>query len=304
MPRQEETTFTALPRAADTARRHAFLIVLAGPQFGEVFPLEPGRERIIGRHGGSDLALLDDGVSRRHARILLDEGGALLSDLDSQNGTWVNGRRIREETRVADGARIQLGAHTTFKFVHADELEARYQQRVAEGALLDPLTVLHNRRHLEERLAAELAAAKRHGRQVSVAMVDVDHFKKVNDTHGHLVGDEALKLVALVLRGALRKEDVLARYGGEEFVVVGRETGGAGARAMGERLRRAVEQSRCTVGAVELAVTVSVGVATLTVVPDGTYEDAGHRLIGAADKALYAAKASGRNRVAVQPTES
>ena len=100
--------------------------------------------------------------------------------------------------------------------------------KIAEGALQDPLTGLFNRRHLEERLASELAAAQRHGRELSLLLVDVDFFKTVNDRHGHLAGDEALKMVAFVLRGAIRKEDVLARYGGEEFVVVARETGARG----------------------------------------------------------------------------
>jgi diguanylate cyclase (GGDEF)-like protein len=277
-------------------RRHAFLVALSGPQFGEVFRLVPGREHVIGRGEGADVTLLDDGVSRRHARISVDVRGAWLSDLSSQNGTWVEGKAV-QETRLTDGGRFQLGGHTTLKFVHADELEARYQLRLAEGALHDPLTGLHNRRHLEERLLAELSAAQRHGRPLSVLVADLDHFKRVNDTHGHLAGDEALKLAALVLRGALRKEDSLARYGGEEFVVVARETPAAGAGALAERLRRAVERSRCAVGEQEIALTVSIGVATAPDLRPGPPAGIDQALLKLADQALYQAKADGRNRV-------
>jgi len=294
--RDDEQTFTAVPRPTDPTRRHAFLVALSGPHFGEVFRLVPGREHVIGRREGADVVLVDDGVSRRHARITVDDRGAWLSDLGSQNGTWVDGRAI-QETRLADGGRFQVGGHTTLKFVHADELEAGYQLRLAEGALHDPLTGLHNRRHLEERLLAEISAAQRHGRPLSLLVADLDHFKQVNDAHGHLAGDEALKLAALVLRGALRKEDSLARYGGEEFVVVARETGAAGARALAERLRRAVERSRCAVGPVEVALTISVGVATAPELRPGPPAGLGQALLELADRALYQAKAGGRNRV-------
>jgi len=296
VPRRDEQTFTALPRAADPERRHAFLVALSGPQLGEVFKLVPGREHVIGRTDEADVPLLDEGVSRRHARISVDPRGAWLVDLGSQNGTWVGGRSVRE-TRLVDGDRFDLGGHTTLKFVHADDLEAGYQLRLAEGALHDPLTGLHNRRHLEERLLAEVSGAQRHGRPLSVLVIDLDHFKAVNDGHGHLAGDEALKLTAAVLRGVLRKEDTLARYGGEEFVVVARETAAGGAGALGERLRAAVERSRCLVGEREIAITVSVGVAIAPRLPPGKPDGLDRALLGLADQALYRAKAEGRNRV-------
>jgi diguanylate cyclase (GGDEF)-like protein len=297
---EHERTFTALPRVDDGVRRHGFLVTLSGPQFGEVFPLVLGRPNELGRLEGLEVTLRDDGVSRRHARVTVDDRGALLEDLGSQNGTWVDGERVTS-ARLVDGSRLVVGAQTTLRFVHADELEARYQRRMAEGALHDPLTGLHNRRNLQDRLLGELSAAQRHGRPIAVLVADVDHFKQVNDGHGHLVGDEALKLAALALRGALRKEDVLARFGGEEFVVVARETGLAGARVLGERLRRAVENSRSTVGEVELHLTVSVGVAAAERLPAGPGAETAHALLDLADRALYLAKEAGRNRVAALP---
>jgi diguanylate cyclase (GGDEF)-like protein len=295
-PDEKERTYTALPSIIAAAERHGFLLVLAGPQFGDVLPLPPGREIVIGRREDADLRIVDEAVSRRHASVRVEGAGAVLRDLDSANGTWVDGKRVAE-ARLPDGARFQIGGATTLKFVWADELEARWQMKIAEGALQDPLTGLFNRRHLEERLASELAAAQRHGRELSLLLADVDFFKTVNDRHGHLAGDEALKMVAFVLRGAIRKEDVLARYGGEEFVVVARETGLAGARALGERIRRAVERSRCAWHGHDLGLTVSIGVTVSIGLAEYVPGRSDRELLEVADRALYLAKQAGRNRV-------
>ena len=293
---EKERTYTALPSIAAASERHGFLLVLSGPQFGDVFPLPPEREIVIGRREDADLRIADEAVSRRHASVRVDGTGAVLRDLESANGTWIEGRRVREE-KLADGARVQIGGATTLKFVWADELEARWQMKIAEGALQDPLTGLFNRRHLEERLTSELAAAQRHGRELSLLLADVDFFKAVNDRHGHLAGDEALKMVSFVLRGAIRKEDVLARYGGEEFVVIARETGLPGARALGERIRRAVERSRCAWHGHDLGLTVSIGVTVSIGLAEFVPGRSERELLESADRALYLAKQAGRNRV-------
>lgn len=294
---EHEQTWTAVPRLGGSSENHAFLLVLSGPQFGEVFSLASGRELVVGRREDCDVQIRDDGVSRKHAAILVKGSAATVRDLGSANGTWVDGKRT-PEARLEDGVRVQIGGQTTLKFVWADELEARYQMRLAEGALQDPLTGLYNRRHFEERIASELAAAQRHGRPVSLLMCDVDHFKSINDAHGHLAGDEALKMVAFVLRGAVRKEDVLARYGGEEFVIVARETPLEGAQSLAERIRRAVEKSRCAWQGQDLGVTVSIGVTVSVGATEFVAGRTERELIEAADRALYLAKQGGRNRVA------
>jgi diguanylate cyclase (GGDEF)-like protein len=299
---EHERTWTALPRFSDTSEKYAFLLVVAGPHFGEIFPLAPGRELLIGRRENADLQIRDDGVSRRHASLRVEGDEALLRDLGSVNGTYVDGKRV-PEARVRDGARIQVGGHTTLKFIWADELDARYQMKLAQGALQDPLTGLYNRRHFDDRLGSELAAAQRHRRPVSLLLVDVDHFKNVNDEHGHLAGDEALKVVASVLRETVRKEDVLARYGGEEFVVIARETARDGGRALGERIRRAVERSRCAWQEGQLAVTVSVGVAVSSAPKSYEPGRSEREMIATSDRALYLAKQQGRNRVVVLPVD-
>jgi two-component system, cell cycle response regulator len=291
-----ERTNVAVPRIGSSGARHAFLVVLAGPHIGDVHRLEPGQVLELGRRDDAGLALRDDGVSRRHAAIHVDEQGARIVDLGSANGTFVDGVRV-SEARLSDGARIAIGGATVMKFVWTDEIEARWQVRLAEGAQLDPLTGLYNRRHFDERLSEELSASLRHGRPLSLLLADLDLFKKVNDVHGHLAGDEVLRLSALVLRDAVRKEDVLARYGGEEFVVLARETALSGGRALGERLRRAVERSACLWKGTELRITVSVGVAVSTRLAPFVAGESGLALVAWADRALYLAKQAGRNTV-------
>jgi diguanylate cyclase (GGDEF)-like protein len=300
---ERERTWTAMPSVLSSSEKHAYLLVLAGPQFGAIFPLAADRELVLGRREDADIQVQDDGVSRRHASIRVNGEGAVVTDLESANGTYVDGKRV-PAARVADGARIQVGGQTTLKFIWADALDAWYQMKLAEGALQDSLTGLYNRRHLDERLAGELAAAQRHGRPVAVLVIDIDLFKKVNDAHGHLAGDEALKMVAFVLRAAVRREDVLARYGGEEFVVVARETPLEGARALAERIRRAVERSHCTWNGHELGVTVSIGVTISAGQGEFVPGRSDHEVLVAADRALYLAKQGGRNRVVALPLDA
>jgi two-component system, cell cycle response regulator len=292
MARTEESERTShtMPRPIVPGQKHAFLLVLSGPQLGDLYPLPNGRELVLGRRDDADLALRDDGVSRRHATIRVDDGQALVRDAESQNGIYVGGERVRE-ARLSDGDRFQLGASTTLKYVFADELEARYQLKLAESAVQDSLTGVYNRRHLEDRLAAELAAAQRHQRPVAVLLIDVDHFKRVNDRFGHLAGDEALRMMAFVLRGAVRKEDVLGRFGGEEFVVVLPDTDPDGAAAVAEDLRAAIAERPISLDRRSVELTISAGWAMW----EG---ESLERLLGRADDALYAAKAAGRNRVA------
>ena len=175
------------------------------------------------------------------------------------------------ETTRADNARLEALAHT------------------------DPLTQVLNRRAMTERVAAELERARRYDTVVSLLMVDLDHFKRVNDTHGHLVGDDVLRDVAAMLRHAVRSVDLVARYGGEEFVVVLPETHEAGAMIFAERLRERIEEhSFADFAPLGLHLTASVGVAMFPSPGANSVDE----LLARADEALYRAKADGRNRVA------
>jgi diguanylate cyclase (GGDEF)-like protein len=171
------------------------------------------------------------------------------------------------------------------------ELEAE-RERLAHLACTDALTGVHNRRSFMDRLAAAASLGARHGRPVSVLLLDVDHFKAINDTHGHPVGDSTLRALAATCLRSLRDGDCVGRLGGEEFAVLLPETDGAGAVVIGERLRAALARTEVPASGVRLRFTVSVGVASL----DAAADDA-EKLLHRADEALYAAKRGGRNRV-------
>src|SRR2546428_8113948 len=289
---QETSSAPAPERSA--LEKSAFLLELSGPQVGELHKLKPDQPTVIGR-GQADLPIDHDGLAGLHCSIQPRGRGALLVELGSADGIYVDGERVREKMLGSDD-RFQIGVCTTLKFAIADDMEAAVQRKMAEAALREPLTGLYNRRHFQERLAAEVAVAHRHRRPLSLLMIDVDHFQRVNDRHGHLAGDEVLKTVARALQQGIRIEDILARFGGEEFVVLAREAEQAEAVA-GAGRRGQLGAGAHTPGGSRhhapggITVTVSVGVAQLG--EDETERD----LFEAADQALYKAKKNGRNRV-------
>jgi diguanylate cyclase (GGDEF)-like protein len=162
-----------------------------------------------------------------------------------------------------------------------------------DAALRDALTKAYNRKYFLDRLETELAFARRHTSPLSLLMIDLDHFKRVNDTYGHLAGDFVLANFAKVALSALRAEDVFARYGGEEFGLLCRGVQLGNGGLLGERVRAIVEQSPFDYEGRRIPVTISVGVAAYPEINAET----GLQLIAAADEALYQAKRTGRNRV-------
>ena len=270
------------------------LIVLRGATAGELHWVEDGTT--LGREEGVPIVAADDEVSRRQCRFrVLENDEVLVEDLDSTNGTFVGGRQISEPTRLHEGDRIQLGHGMVLKFTYHDELEAAFQSRMYDAALRDPLTGLYNRRYLDECLESEFAFASRHEAALTVCMMDIDHFKRVNDLHGHEVGDLVLAEVAERITGTVRKEDTCCRFGGEEFVVVSLGISLAGGLVLAERLRGSVEQREFRYEDTTLPLTVSLGVAGF---PYPTIEGP-ESLLSAADQALYLAKQRGRNRCKV-----
>ncbi|HVK77652.1 MAG TPA: GGDEF domain-containing protein [Kofleriaceae bacterium] len=281
------------------SRDRACVLVLSGSRVGSLFHLERA-EMIVGRSQRADIAVDDDGVSRSHARLRREGEAVWLEDLGSRNGTFVNGVRVRGPIRLADGDKVQLGRGTILKFTYHDALDDSYQERLIESALRDGLTRLYNKRYFDERIDAEVRFARRHASQLGLLLIDVDHFKKINDGRGHLAGDAVLQAVAHTLAQGVRTEDVVARYGGEEIVVLTRAIGVDGALHLAERLRRLVEELRVEVEeGPPVEVTVSIGVAVFPAVPIAASAD----LIAAADRALYRAKQEGRNRVVVAEGE-
>ena len=182
------------------------------------------------------------------------------------------------------------------RFLFGSNIEANYHEEIYKMSILDGLTGVHNKRYFLEFMERELARARRHASSLSLMMFDIDHFKKVNDSAGHQAGDAVLRGVARVLAAEARATDLAARYGGEEMALVLPETDAGGASAIAERLRAAVEGTAHATEHGTLRVTVSVGVATW---PGGGQTP--DELLTTADRALYRAKQTGRNRVEAGP---
>lgn len=270
---------------------HAYLVVLAGTNVGEMHKIE-GPETIVGRAMSAQLRLNDDGISRRHCRVLSIGGRVIIEDLGSANGTLVNGDMIQHQ-ELKEGDKIRLGANTMLKFTYQDKLDEAFQQQMYDAALRDGLTKAYNKKFFVDRLDTEFAYARRHKTMLSLVMFDVDHFKRVNDTYGHLAGDAVLVHLARITHSMIRTEDVAARYGGEEFAIICRGIPLLNAGVVGERLRAAVETANFEFQGRRLPVTISCGVAALPESNVATSQE----LVGEADSALYEAKKTGRNRV-------
>ena len=291
----------AIEEAPTSARRdRAVLTVLSGVHAGEIFSLNVP-EVFIGR--GRDVAFrIDDvGISRKHTRIMRgDDGVFYVEDQGSTNGTFVGGQRV-ERAALSSGDRVQIGPNVVLRFAFLDPTEEELARALYEASTRDALTRAFNRKHFNERIASEVAYGVRHQTRVSVLIFDLDHFKKINDAHGHLAGDVVLRVVAAQVQKTIRIEDLLARYGGEEFVILvrGIEQGKAG--LFGERVRRAVERLEIPWEGKTLRATISVGVASLeecTSPPRADEPDeTSAAILALADARLYRAKDDGRNRV-------
>jgi diguanylate cyclase (GGDEF)-like protein len=293
----EETKISAKDdsvRHAIKDRDRAYLIVLAGSSVGEMYKIAK-TETVIGRGSAADIHVVDDGISRRHALIVHSEGKVVVKDLGSTNGTFLNGDRLEGEgeRELSDGDKIQVGSTTILKFTFHDSLDETFQRQMYESALRDGLTKTFNKKYFLDRIDSEFAYSTRHKTALSLVMLDVDHFKAINDTYGHLAGDSVLVTLANLVTKAIRHEDVFARYGGEEFAVICRGVDLEGATAFGERVRKMVAGQVFMHADIQIQVTVSVGVAT---VPDVGMR-APTELVALADEALYQAKRGGRNQV-------
>ena len=268
------------------------VVVVQGAAAGARVALE--REVVIGRDPRCELPIGSADVSRRHARIAPDAEGHRIVDLGSTNGTWVNGRPVTSR-RLAPGDRIELGS-CVLRYLRQGEADAEDLSALADLARRDALTGLANRRAFEEALQREVARSRRTGNPLAVVALDIDHFKRVNDTHGHPVGDVVLAEVATRAQGALRAEDLLARIGGEELAALLPGATLSAAAEVAERIRRAVSDTAIEAGEASLDVTVSLGCAVL-----GADERDGSALLARSDARLYDAKRGGRDRVAWAP---
>jgi len=286
-----KTKVTTLSPPLENSSEPACMVLIypTGELLGKRFTLDRAA-LLIGRTNECDIMVELDSVSRRHARIQREGHNIVVHDLGSTNGTYVN--QIQVKTRVlSDGDQIKIG-NAIFKFLSGGNVEAGYHEAIYRMVIVDGLTEVHNKRYFMEFLERELARSARYDHALSLVMYDLDHFKNVNDTYGHLAGDHVLREISRRLHGRIRKEELLARYGGEEFVILLPETDSKGAMAFAEHIRERVEAEPVNFEGETIRVTISVGVATIK--GEKLEADA---LIKIADENLYEAKRSGRNRV-------
>ncbi len=283
------TPFQDLPSSATRGQDCLVIIYSSDPhELGRRQPLDAGPVS-LGRGSENVIVLAKDSVSRRHARIEKRAHQYYIMDLRSTNGTYVNDEPV-EEAELKRGDQIKVG-DTIFKFLSGSDLEAQYHETIYRMTIVDGLTGVYNKRYLMETLGKEISRARRHGRPLSLVMFDIDHFKQVNDTYGHLAGDHVLKEVAQLALSRLRPDDVVARYGGEEFAVVLPETKRAGAGHIAELLREKIAEAAFEFEGEAMRVTVSLGVAQLRSNAEL------NEFIGEADAQMFRAKKAGRDRV-------
>ncbi|HSE32207.1 MAG TPA: GGDEF domain-containing protein [Pyrinomonadaceae bacterium] len=309
----EEPTLTTQVRESPTnafagLERRPVLVSLRGELIATPIPLERDRV-IIGRALEADIRLNDFKASRVHAEIVgvVNNGTGKpefrITDLGSTNGTFVNGQRI-SETSLNNGDKILIGDYL-FRFDLLDEIDREFQQHIHRLLAHDDLTGLLTSKSFFTELRREAARSETESRPFCVLMMDLDHFKLVNDTYGHLTGNQVLEELGGIIRSALRSGDVAARFGGEEFAAFLLDAGYAQAIVAAERVRRDVEKHQFTavhpgtgVPGERFHITMSIGVAAC---PDDGKDPI--QLVELADSALYRAKSNGRNQTsAYQPS--
>jgi two-component system, cell cycle response regulator len=292
MEKVTETWVTLPERPVSISNRNACLVHIypTGPGMGARYTLADN-PLVLGRGSDCDIRINDHSVSRRHARIQPGADGYFAVDLQSTNGTFVNDQPA-SMYKLKDGDYLRVG-NCIYRFLAGGNVEAEYHEEIYRLTIIDALTDIHNKRYLMEFLDRELARSGRYSRPLSLVMIDIDRFKQINETMGHLGGDFTLRELAARIKGNIRKEELFARYGGEEFAVVLPETTSEGASKLSERLRAVVDNEPFRYEERVYQVTISLGVATT--VGDETMTPS--TLLRLADEKLFQAKRDGRNRV-------
>ncbi|MES1204933.1 MAG: GGDEF domain-containing protein [Pseudomonadota bacterium] len=281
---------TAISRITDRPLgKEACLVIIYGDELGKKYNLNTP-SLVVGRSSKCDIQIDQESISRNHSKIVNTGKSILVRDLGSTNGTYVNDEPVEEQV-LRDGDLIKIG-RTIFKFLTGGNIEHAYHEEIYRLTTVDGLTQISNKRFFMENLDREVARAHRYQRALSLAMFDLDHFKNINDTYGHLAGDYVLKQLASAVKLKIRREDLFARYGGEEFAIILPEIPLATALIFAEKIRQLVEEQEFRFENTPIDVTISMGVAAAG---EGVRES--DALIKLADENLYAAKAAGRNRV-------
>ncbi|MBN2725454.1 MAG: diguanylate cyclase [Deltaproteobacteria bacterium] len=275
-------------------RQPAALVLIYRPDgadIGKKFELNPG-ESYIGRSNACEIVLDEDSVSRKHCKIILTDR-AMVQDLNSTNGTSINDNPVKGPPQpIEDGSFLYLGA-VRMKFLTGSNVENSYYEEIYKLTTVDGLTQVFNKRYYTEALDRELSRSTRYSRDLSLIMFDIDHFKRVNDTYGHLAGDFVLRKLAATIKGKIRREDIFARYGGEEFSIILPEISLQNAIVFAEKIRNVVQNTRFIFENQIIPITISIGVSLFDRNTMMRSED----FISSADLMLYEAKRNGRNQV-------
>ena len=268
-----------------------YIIIIFGKEEDLGKEIEIKKEIIVGRSLNTDLTTSDPLMSRKHFKLIPDDENIFIEDLGSLNGTFVNQQLIKGERELKSGD-IIIAGRTVFKFEIRTELESLFHKYLYNAATSDRMTNLFNKYYFISQLKKQISYSKRYGKTFSLLMIDIDDFKKINDTYGHQTGDEALKFVAFKIMSSIRENDIAARYGGEEFTIILPETDSQNAFLVAERIREAIANEVLEIDANQIKITASIGIATF---PDDAndWED----LIKKADERLYKAKKAGKNIV-------
>ncbi len=285
--------------AEDHVEKRPCLIMIKGDFIGQVYELEKD-VTMMGRSDDIDLVVSDVSISRRHAMIVKRLEDYHVSDLGSTNGTFLNKEPVKTATPLKEGDKLTLGL-VTFKFSYQDEDDTEYHLMLRNMAIRDGLTRVYNKRHFTEALEKEFDYNRRNQSGLALILFDIDHFKRINDTHGHPAGDFILKHLAQLIEKEARGYDLFARFGGEEFVLMLRGATLDAAAGLAERVRVVIEESSFEYDEVTLCVTISLGVAFWSGDESISSPD---ELVEAADKQLYRAKNAGRNQVCYEGMES
>ena len=293
MARHTETVVTKINQPAEAASASAdgCLVVFYGQNIGRRYFLN-SPELIVGRSDTASIQVDQDSVSRQHVKIVTLDYKSWVEDMGSTNGTFVNNVRI-ERAEMRDGDLLRIG-QTIFKYLTGSNIENKYHEEIYRLSTIDGLTETYNKRYFLDALERELNRAFRYGRGLSLAMFDIDRFKSINDTYGHLAGDHVLRELASLISQNLRRQDILARYGGEEFAIILPEIDTAGSAMVCDKLRMLTEAHAFKFGQESIAVTISCGIYAYEV---GLGAVSSEPFIAEADAKLYAAKQGGRNRV-------
>jgi diguanylate cyclase (GGDEF)-like protein len=270
-----------------------YLIIVYGDNAGKIYPLDK-KTITIGRSDEFDIQVTDPSCSRKQAIIEFNNSKPVLKDLNSTNGTFVNGSKITE-TNIEDGDKIMFGVSSVFKFAIQDSLEAEFQMKLYESSVNDHLTGAFNKKYFFDTLYKEFGYSLRHNSSLGLLMLDIDFFKEINDAYGHLAGDVVLIEVVNKIKNNLRNEDILCRYGGDEFAVIFRDFKAGFVKATAERIRLFFEGESINIKNHQFNISVSIGAATIDNDNIATPEN----LIELADTNLYKAKHSGGNRVVI-----